>query len=265
MEYGELKVSEASSGVQRSQFRFTLAFWAMFVVLITPVMVLASMVATSSGYVDYELGYHSLTLGYGPKIATLSFIFALLALLISIFKDPSRTGVLALVASLVGGAVLLGYYSYERLYKAFPPIHDVATDWTRPITFSDALVKERGPKALPIEEDPMVPADASIEWARKRIALLNEQTCKTAKPIKRHLDENKVKAVLEDQGYVIFGHAPWRVEATYKDAFFGFKSDVEVRLEPDQTDVRMVSRRQEADLGGNCRRVTKLLEALNQL
>ena len=155
---------------------------------------------------------------------------------------PVPVGV-GLGSVIVGALVLGGYATYGYLQKLHPPIYDVSTDWVKPVTFSDRLIKERGPKALPIEDDPIIPAEATHAWARKSVAYANAKACPQAKPILRMLPEAEVVSVLQAQGYVIYGKAPWRVEATYTEPFFGITHDVEVRLNPTRTDVRSVSRR----------------------
>jgi hypothetical protein len=242
-----------------------LALSAIVISFLTPLFILVAMLATAGDQLDYEIGFKTLTLGYAPNLAIVAFGFCLLVLLIAIFKDPKRSGLLALVATLISGAVLGGFYAYTEALKANPPIADVATDWSRPVTLSNALIKARGPKALAVEDDPTVSADASIKWARTRVADINATTCPGATPILRHLDEAAVRKVLEGMGYTITGIAPWRIEALYTDRFFGFESDMIIRLDPDRTDARSISRRQENDIGGNCARVTKVMAALRKL
>jgi uncharacterized protein (DUF1499 family) len=242
-----------------------LALTALVVSFLTPLFIVIAMLATAGGQLDYEMGFKTLTLGLAPNMSVIAFGFCLLVLLIAIFKDPKRSGLLALVATLISGGLLGGFYAYGEALKAYPPIADVATDWSRPVTLSNALIKARGPQALAVEDDPTVSVDASIKWARKRIADINAATCPGATPIRRHLDEAAVRKVLEGMGYTITGSAPWRIEALYTDPFFGFEADMVIRLDPDRTDARSISRRQQNDIGGNCARVTKVMSALRKL
>jgi hypothetical protein len=241
------------------------ALTALVISLLTPLFIVVAMLGTAGGQLDYEMGFKTLTLGIAPNMAIVAACFCALVLLVSIFKDPKRSGLIALVATLISVGLLGGFYAYGEALKSYPPISDVATDWSRPVTLSNDLVKKRGPRALAAEDDPSLPPEASIKWKRARIADINAQTCPGAKPILHHLDEASVRKVVEAQGYVITGSAPWRIEALYTDPFFGFEADLIVRLDPDRTDVRSVSRRQENDLGGNCERVSKLIAALHGL
>lgn len=230
--------------------------------LVTPFVLVVVMMMTSAGTLDYQTGFKLITLDYMFRVAVSALVFGVLALLIALFKDPGRSGLLALASVVIAGTVVGAYGWYWHLYKSQPPIHDVASDWVRPISLSDDLLRDRGPRALPVEDDPSVPAEASIEWARRRVSEVNAHTCPTLLPVLHHIDQTRVREVLTAQGYQVFGFAHWRVEAIYIDPFFGFKSDIEVRLDPDRTDIRSISRYQEADLGGNCARATRILQAL---
>ena len=239
-----------------------IVFLSLMTSILLPVALVIIMLMTSGGTFDYETGFKTLTLNIMFKVSIGVLILAFMAFLIAIFKDPDRSGVMAFVSLVLSGAVVAGYAGYDYLYKVNPPIHDVASDWTKPITLSDSLIRARGPKALPVEVDPSVSPDASIDWARRRVAEINAHTCPMLKTVMRHVDQAQVKQILESQGYQIFGSAQWRVEAIYTDPFFGFKSDIEVRLDPVRTDIRSISREQEADLGGNCARAVRIMNAL---
>jgi hypothetical protein len=68
--------------------------------------------------------------------------------------------------------VLAGYYAYELRLKANPPIHEVATDWERPVTFSSKLITARGPSAHPVEDSPYVGRNVAYEWAGQSLAAI---------------------------------------------------------------------------------------------
>ena len=106
------------------------------------------------------------------------------------------------------------------MLKQYPPIADVATDWDTPLTFSDKLIADRGPKAMSVEEDPRVPRTQSIEWGGKTVAQINAVTCPGAHGLPgKHVSEDAVADMLIANHYTIFGRSPFRVEAIYQDNF----------------------------------------------
>jgi uncharacterized protein (DUF1499 family) len=245
--------------------KISLAFIALGLSLLTPLMVVISMLAMNGGLISYTLGFDTLSLGLAPKMAMLVFIVTFLILLICLFRDPKRSGLLSLAAVALSGLSLGGFYGYTYLYEAHPPIYDVATDWGTPVSLSSQLLKARGPNALPVEDDPIVSPDASLVWARQRVADINVKACPKAKSFQKDITVDQVVETLVAQDYVIFGRSPWRIEAVYREPLFGFESDLVVKLEPDKIDIRSVSRQQKADLGANCDRVVKLITALKAL
>ncbi|MGZ3298347.1 MAG: DUF1499 domain-containing protein [Asticcacaulis sp.] len=238
-----------------------------FIIACIPVLFIAGvMLATHAGSIGVDLGFKTLTLRYGPKLALGALGISLLSLLISLFMNPKRYAGWALAALVVSGAVTGGYYLYEQMSRSFPPIADVATDWDTPLTFSDRLIGDRGAQALRVEDLPRVPSDQSMQWGGKTLAQINATTCPGAQPIRnRHIAADQIADVLKASHYEVFGRAPWRVEATYQDSFFGLKSDVVVRIDPDRIDIRSTGRDDLPDLGANCRRVTDLVRKIRAL
>ncbi len=233
---------------------------AFLIALIPIVFVVCAMMATHVGYISADLGFKTLTLRYGSKLALAALGVSLLSLLVSIFMNPGKYLGWAIAAVVLSGGATGGYFAYERLLKQFPPIHDVSTDWDTALTFSDALMADRGHNAAPVEDMPRVPRDQSMEWGGKTVAQINAITCPAAQPIRhKHLTDDQIADVLKASHYRIFGRDHFRVEGIYQDNFFGFKSDLVVRIDPDRIDVRSTSREDLPDLGGNCRRVTDLI------
>jgi fatty-acyl-CoA synthase len=253
-------------GGRRKKSGFAFAHLAFVIALIPLVFLTGVMMATHVGYLDVDTGFRLLTLRVGPKLAMAALAVSALSLLISLFKDHARYGLWALGAVLLSGGVTAGYFVYERALKQYPPIADVATNWDTPVTFSDKLIADRGPKAMKVEDMPRVPRTQSMEWGGKSIAQINAMTCPGARGLPgKHVSEDAVADLLTAEHYVVFGRSPWRVEATYQDNFFGFKSDVVVRLDPERLDVRSTGRDDIPDLGGNCRRVTDLINKIRNL
>ena len=256
--------SDTDSHAHKKGWAFAhLAFIVSALVALYLVLV---MMATHLGYVSEDLGFKTLTLSYGPKLVVAALAISGLSLLISLFMSPGRRAFWALAAVVLAGGMMGGFYAYQKALRAYPPIADVATNWDRPLSFSDKMIADRGPDALPVEDLPRVPRNESMEWGGKTVADINDSTCPGARTIlNKAVTEDQIVAILQAQHYIIFGHAPWRVEATYQDSFYGFRSDVVVRIDPRSIDVRSISRHDMPDLGGNCRRVTQIVEKIRGL
>lgn len=248
---------------------FAFAHLAFMVSVITALFLLGTMMITHLGYISLDLGFKTLTLGIGPRMAMVALAVAALSLLISLFKCPKYRAPWALAAVVIAGGLLGGYAWYHKLLKDYPPIADVATNWDRPLSFSDKMVTQRGRDALPIEDLPRVPRNESLDWGGKTIAAINEATCPAAKTIDNLvITEDQIPAIvtmLKQNHYTVFGTSPWRVEATYQDNFYGFKSDIVIRIDPRSVDVRSVSRYNIPDLGANCRRVTEIVRKIRAM
>ncbi len=250
---------EAKKGLAFAHIAFIASVLAALYLLLV-------MMATHLGYFDLDMGFRTLTLGYGPKVAMTALGICGLSLLIAMFKSPGRTLVWAIAGLVVSGALMGGFYAYQRALKTLPPIADVATDWDRPLSFSDKLMEDRGRFAMRVDDLPRVPRNESMEWGGRTVADINEATCPGARTIvNKAVTEEQVVNLLRSEHYVIFGHAPWRVEGTYQDNFYGFRSDVVVRIDPRTIDIRSIGRYDLPDLGANCRRVTALVNKIKAL
>ena len=259
-------MTEHSSHGHEAKKGLAFAHIAFSVSVLAALYMLLVMMATHLGYLSLDAGFRTLTLGYGPKVAMAALIVCGLSLLIAVFKAPGRTLIWAIAGLVVSGALMGGFYAYQRALKAFPPIADVATDWDRPLDFSDKLMQDRGRESMPVVDLPRVPRNESMEWGGRTVADINEATCPGAKTIvNKAVTEDQIVTLLKSENYIVFGHAPWRVEATYQDNFYGFKSDIVVRIDPRTIDIRSVGRYDVPDLGANCRRVTALINKIKAL
>lgn len=259
-------MTDAHHDAQKAKKGFAFAHLALILSCLAGAYLLVVMMLTHLGYIRFDLGFRTLTLGVGPKLAMAALAISGISLLISLFMAPGRYGKWALAAVLVSGGLMGGFYAYQRALKTFPPIADVATDWDRPLSFSEKLITARGRDAMVVEDVPRVPRNESMEWGGRTIADINQATCPGAKPIRdKAVTEEQIVKLLEQEHYVVFGRAPWRVEAVYQDNFYGFKSDVVIRLDPGRIDIRSTGRQDIPDLGGNCRRITSLVEKIRAL
>lgn len=236
---------------------------AVLVGLVAPLLVLAGAVMTKTGMVDWRFGFGTVTVDWASKAAMVGTAVGLLAVLAAL-TDFRRLWPWALVALLAPGLVLAGFAKLRADAGELPPIHDVATNWDEPLVFTRAFAARRAGADNPVEPDPVVPPESGPPWGGRRIAEINAETCPGARPVERAVDAERVREVLEAEGIEVFGVAPWVVEGTHESWWFGFKDDVIVRIRPERTDVRSISRVGRSDLGANCRRVTRIVAALGE-
>lgn len=223
-----------------------------------PLLIAVGAAGTRLGLWDWTVGFGRVTVGWGPKVATAAAIVGLIAVLLSL--ADRRHMAAALVGLLVGGGTLGAFHQLRTIARA-NPIHDVSTDWTNPPTFSAALMEDRRRTGArnPVEADPRV----TVDGRERRVAEVSAEVCQGARPVLRTVAPDEAAAALTRAGVVVTGRTPTAVEGTNTSLMFGFMDDVVVRLGPDRTDVRSVSRVGGSDLGANCRRVNKVLAALN--
>jgi fatty-acyl-CoA synthase len=235
-------------------------------------MILAGALGVRFGLIDWRVGVGQLILDWPSKlalIAVLGGIFAIFAAVAAGFRKYGLRAAFSLVLPLATLAALVWLKSYG---DGYPPVHDVATDWTQPIALSPALVRERGPDAWPAEDDPIVPASAGA-FMMRRVAEVNGETCPGAHPVPLAVPVDqayaRAKASVAAQGLDLFSDTPasGRLEATATNLWLGLKDDVVVRVTAAGTgskvDVRSVSRGGVADFGDNCRRVTDLVRLIS--
>ena len=232
------------------------------------VMILVGALGVRFDLIDWRVGVGQLILDWPSKLALIAVLGGIFAIFAAVPAGFAKYGLRAAFSLALPLATLAALAWLKSLGDGYPPIHDVATDWTQPIVFSPALLRERGPDAYPVENDSYVPA-ASGAYMNRRVAEVNSETCPAAKPaivpappVEAYA---RAKAALVGQGLALFREAPaeGRLEATATGQWLGMKDDVAVRITPSGTgsrvDVRSVSRGGVADYGANCRRVTNLV------
>ncbi len=117
----------------------------------------------------------------------------------------------------------------------------------------------------------IVPADAGA-YMNRRVADVNAETCPGARPVVVAVSPDqayaRAKQAVSDAGLRIVGDDAhdWRLEAVASSSWLGFKDDLAVRVTPDpkgaRVDFRSISRNGQSDLGANCARVGRLVQAV---
>lgn len=244
---------------------------ATLLALAPALMVGAGMLGTRYGLMDWKTGLGVIAQEWAPKVALIAVAAGLLGVIIALFAGFGRFWARALMVLILCGATFGAYIWARQEQVTNPPINDVSTDWTLPLTFSQKMMRERGPEAIMVEADPMRPLD-SAAYAGRRIADINAETCADARPLILASAPGqayaRAKAAVEQAGLSLVTDDPasGRIEATGRSTAFGFKNDVVVRVLPapqgSRIDVRAISRVPVADFGANCARVTELIGAM---
>ncbi|MBI1361052.1 MAG: DUF1499 domain-containing protein [Alphaproteobacteria bacterium] len=194
-------------------------------------------------------------------------------LVASAFARSSR-GVITGIAGLTA-ALFIGFniYADESLRASLPPIHDVQTDWSRPVAFSVVTLQSREDAgAAPIRDDGVLPP-TSGHWAGKTFAEA-QAGAYDLKPLLVGVPPAKATVAVEVAakrlGWNVMRSSPpdGELEAVHYSRWYGLASDIAVRVTPQgegsRIDVRSTSRNPGPDMGANAQRVTTLLNDVAQ-
>ena len=244
--------------------------FAMVVALVPLATILVGAAGIRLGLIDWRIGLHGLMNDWPFKSALVALAVGIVAFFSVMPRGFARWRQAALCLA-VPALVLAGLVAARNVEASFPPVHDVATDWSDPVVFSAAAIKARGPDANPVEPDPIVPADAGA-YMNRRVADVNAETCPGARPVVVAVSPDqayaRAKQAVSDAGLRIVGDDAhdWRLEAVASSSWLGFKDDLAVRVTPDpkgaRVDFRSISRNGQSDLGANCARVGRLVQAV---
>lgn len=232
-----------------------------------PLAVVFAAVGADVGWVSFDFAVGVLTLQLGWWLAVVGTILGLAVTATTLSSARTAWPVMA-VAVLAPALTFAGLTWAGGRADALPPVHETATDWDRPLSFTDTITRARGPDAWPIEADPVIPEDIAqvralwTAYAGRRVAEINAEACPGARTLPRMATPQAVIEALEAEGVRVLGQAPWRVEGTRESVWFGRSRDVVVRMEPGATDIRISERRGDTDLGETCRLATAVLERL---
>lgn len=249
--------------------------WGLLLVALSaPLAVAVGAVGTKLGLFDWRFGFGVLTVAAGPVLAIAGLIAAIAALVVAAFGGWRRLWPPAAGALLVA-VVTLGVFGWSLAQASrVPPIHDYATSWSPPILPSPELARHRGPDANPILAEPRADlrrGRPEVEnWADTRVSRIGADACPGARPViitaAPAEAAARVKRVLEAEGLTLVTDTPGRLEAHAESFWYGFRDDVMFRIRPvgagARVDMRSVSRVGVSDLGANCNRLTRLVQAL---
>ena len=226
------------------------------------VLVVAGAMAAALAGFGHRWGWWAFTTGFVVlRWAVHATIAGLAVAMVSaILAKQRRLALAALLAIVLGAAVLsvpLGLY-----FRAthVPPIYDISTDLDHP----PAFVALR-----PVRQA----ASNGADYPGQATATLQREGYPAIKPFRLAADRAAVFAAAEqvarDMGWRIVAADPaaGRIEAVTRTFWFGFYDDIVIRISGaddglTQVDMRSASRVGRSDLGTNARRIAEFLRQL---
>jgi fatty-acyl-CoA synthase len=240
--------------------------------LVPALMVVAGALAVRFELIDWRVAVSQLILDWPSKAGLIAVLLGIFAVFAALGAGFRRYGLRAVFSLILPLATLICITWLKSVGDGYPPVHDVATDWTHPLALSPGLVRERGSDAYPVEDDPIVPASAGT-YMMRRVAEVNGETCPGAKPAQLAMPPAdayaRAKAAVLASGLSLFSDHPsaGQLEATATGLWLGLKDDVAIRVAPEgegsRVDVRSIGRGGLSDFGANCRRVTDLVRDIS--
>jgi fatty-acyl-CoA synthase len=244
--------------------------------LATPLLFLVAAVGSKYGLWDWRFGLGVMTRDWGPPVAIIGMVACALAMLLWIRPGPRWPIAVLVLAVLAPALCLFGLRQQQRLVLALPAIHDVQTDWSDPIQFSDEALSERARSGAtnPVSAFPIIVDDGRRgRWAGMSFA--EAQTVgypdigSASVPMDLASAHAVVLEALADLGIEVrrswVGEREAGIEAVATTFWYGLEDDVAVRLrsigrETTQIDVRSISREGHIDLGVNAERVRRIID-----
>jgi len=216
---------------------------AFLIALAAPLLWFMAAFGTRVGLIDWRLGYEQLTLIWGWRLAWVSAGAALATVLLAM-ADVKGRGLYALVAVLAAGATLSLHVTHRQALAAHPPVHEAASDWTEPLSFS-GLIRGQRDRA-----------------GAAPLAARHADACDQALSARTQVAPAVGAAALEAAGFTVVGTSPFRIEGTREGFWFGFTHDAVLRIRPGRTDLRVSGREGRPDGGEACRLAGRISERL---
>ncbi|MEO1324124.1 MAG: DUF1499 domain-containing protein [Pseudomonadota bacterium] len=277
----------------KAGWRMKVAIFALAVAIFAVLWFAIAALGTKFGLWPWQVGLGQMTIGYGPGIALLAVGLGIVSQIIALIKAPrTQPFILSLAATLIAAFTMFRLVGMGAQAGALPPLHDIQTDWSEPIPFSQTLMAARVADGAtnPVLDAPIVPDYAEERWpgtSGRLVSELQEEAetkdggKATVYPTMESLyfsqsPEDKATAVttiMTRRGWDVFpaeiadgSGLALQVEATATSGWFGFKDDVAVRIRPvdgaTEVDIRSTSRVGLSDLGANSKRVYGLMVEL---
>lgn len=277
---------------QSAGWRLKLSIFALAVSIFTVLWFAVAALGSKWGWWPWQVGLGQMTVRIGPMLIIASLGMAVIALTAGLFKAPRfQPTLVALVALLIAGSVFGRMSAMRALGQSVPPIHDIQTDWSDPVYFSETLMQVRNAdgESNKVEPNPVFNPESESSFANKPIAQIQAEAVdafadqdavyyKRLEPL--YFDQSPaelatiVESLVESKGWDLVGTPSsgsdtgeeLQVEATATSAMYGFKDDVAIRIRPvegaTRVDMRSVSRVGVSDLGANSKRINLFMRDL---
>ena len=239
-----------------------------------PVFFAVAALGTRFGLWDWTFGLGFLSVTVGPILLVAAVLLGLASVLLAFLVSPRRGRLAAIIALAIPVAGSFGINQLRTAAGAVPPIHDISTDRQDPPTFSEELLRERGPDANPVlGSDAVIPVTPfTTELAGQFLADVQAAAYPDIVTIEVAMSRDQAyeasHAVVAAMGLDFVTEDPILgvMEATATTFWYGFKDDMVVRVRPSTegalVDVRSVSRVGVSDLGANATRIREFREQL---
>jgi hypothetical protein len=194
-------------------------------------------------------------------------------LVLAFVSGRHRSGIVAVLVTAAAGMSAGGIYSRTiASTDELPPIHDAQTDWSLPIAFTEATLKDRATvEAVRVRDDAMIP-EGNDRWSGQSFAAAQQAFYADLKPLL--LDANPEAAAqaavraMERLGWQVTRQdiEGGVVEGVYKSPWYELVHDVAVRVvmegQGSRVDIRSTSRLPGHDMGENAGAVRQLLNEI---
>ncbi|MEO0997973.1 MAG: DUF1499 domain-containing protein [Pseudomonadota bacterium] len=244
----------------------------------TPAWFAAAALGSRFGVWDWRFGLGVMTRDLGNYVG-LAAIVALIFLLVRAVRARSTAAAFVTALAIAPPfAVLWSFADARRQSDLLPPIYDVQTDWSAPISFSAAALAERAAaNANPVNDTAAIAADdRRTRWAGRSFARAQHEAYPDIAPILLQLGEEQAAAAVTEvasrqprwESVRVVGLDNGRqLEFTATTFWYGLVDDVAVRAVGhadgrSRIDVRSVGREGHIDLGMHAQRIRAFRAAL---
>jgi uncharacterized protein (DUF1499 family) len=232
---------------------------------------LAASFGTRWGWWNYRIGLYSIypwSLYFGAAALLLGLAWLVVALAAN-RATGLRYGLTGFAGALLVLIVPLSYYTRS---VGKPPIHDISTDVEHPPEFEALALQRAGATNPPgYDGDKRVTMDGKHYTVRQLQKKYYEDIHTVGQLMPPERLFNKALSAARAMGWTIIAVDPddGRIEATYTSFFFGFVSDIVIRVKPSgmgaRLDIRAKSRVGDADGGTNAELIRAYVKELQQL
>jgi uncharacterized protein (DUF1499 family) len=195
-----------------------------------------------------------------------------IGLLLSLIGKKHRAGIVAIAIMIAGGMAGGGLYNRHVSLSALPPINDAQTDWTRPVAFTEAALRERAKVGAIRVRDDAVVAEGNGKWSGMGFAQAQAAVYQDLAPlmVKQSVADTVAQAAKSAQrlGWQVTVNDPRGgvLEAVHHSAWYDLVYDIAIRVtregEGSRIDVRSTSRLAGHDLGENAAQVKQIIDEM---